>query len=146
MLSKAQAMTLALISLAVTTVVVAGAVYYVLKIKGTGRLKLVGLKAYADPELTKEVSSIWWGEIPPGGHSKTTLWLECTSTVPSNLTMHTEAWNPPVAEQYITLTWDYDGHILQPNEVLAIELTLHVADTASGFVDFSFDIVLTAAG
>ena len=139
-------MTLALIALAASAVVVAAAVYYVLKIKGYGRLKLVGVEAYADPELTKEVSSIWWGEIPPGGHSKTTLWLKCTSTVPSNLTMHTENWDPAIAEQYLHMTWDFDGHVLQPNEVAAIEFTLHVAESASGFVEFSFVLVLTAAG
>lgn len=145
MMTKDQAMALALIALAVSAVVVAAAVYYVLRIKGYGKIKVVGLKAYADPELTKEVSTIYWGEIPKGSYSVTTLWLKCTSTVPSNLTMHTEAWDPAAAEQYLTLTWDYDGHTLNPGEVLELELKLTVAEETMGVTDFSFDIVLTAA-
>ena len=139
-------MALAIVGLVVTAVVVASLVVYVLRVRGTGRIKVVGLKAYADPEATKEVSAIDWGTIPAGGISQTMLYLKSTSTVPSNLTLTTENWDPSVAEQFMTLTWDYDGTPLQPAEIRAVTFTLRVSEDVVGITEFAFDLVITAAG
>lgn len=146
MLSRNQLTAVAIAALVVAAVVVAAVVLFALRIHATGRIKLVGLKAYADPEGTKEVSVIDWGLIPPGGLSQTTLYLKSVSTVPSNLTLTTEAWVPKPAASYITLTWDYDGSSLQPGEIRAVLFTLNVSPGITGITEFSFDIVITAAG
>ena len=146
MLSRNQLTAVAIAALVVAAIVVATVVLYALRIHATGRIKLVDLKAYADPEFTKEVSAIDWGLIPPGGLSQTTLYLKSMSTVPSNLTLTTEAWVPEAAASYITLTWDYDGGDLNPGEIRAVLFTLDVSPDVIGITEFSFDIVITAAG
>ena len=146
MISREHALTLAIIGLTVSAVVVAATVYYVLIIRGTGMIKTVGVQAYADPELTKEVSAINWGTISPGGYSQTLLYLKITSNVPSNLTLSTARWSPPSVENYLTLTWDYDGTTLNPGQIIAVRLTLTIADAVTGITNFSFDMLITAAG
>ena len=146
MVTKNQAMTLALVALAVTAVAVAATVYFILRVRGTGRIKLVGLKVYSDPELTKEVSAIDWGTLSPGDHGQVLLYLKVTSNVPTNLTLKTENWSPAAAENYLALTWDYDGALLAPGQVRATWFTLEVAETITGITDFAFDIVIIGAG
>jgi len=144
--TRNQILAMAITGLIVTAIVVGAVAYYTLRIRGTGRIKLIGVKAYSDAELTKEVAAIDWGTIAPGGYSQVTLYLKSTSTAPSNLTLSTEAWEPAVAQNYMTLTWDYDGSTLQPGEVRTVILTLKVSPDISGVIDFAFDIIITAAG
>ena len=146
MVTKNELMALAIVGLIVTAIVVGVIVYYELRIQGTGRIKLVGTKAYSDPEGTLEISAIDWGEIPPGGYSYTTIYLKSVSTAPINLTLSTELWDPPGADQFIFLTWDYDGRVISPGEIIAVTFTLQVSTAIIGITEFSFDIVIVAAG
>ena len=144
--TREQLTALAVAGLLVTAIVVGAIVYFALRVRGSGRIKLVGIKAFSDPAATLEISAIDWGEISPGGYAYTTIYLKSTSTVPSNLTMHTEAWDPLEAETFIHLTWDYDGRDLSPGEIIGVTLTLSVDDAITGIIEFAFDIVITAAG
>lgn len=146
MVTKNQLMGIAIAALVATAIVLAAIVYYELRIKGTGRIKLIGVKAYSDADLTKEVSSIDWGLIPRGGSSQITLWLKSTSSCPANLTLRTENWVPPNASDYLTLNWDYDGSPLYGGEVREVLFTLGVAQNVFGITDFSFDMIITIYG
>jgi hypothetical protein len=114
------------------------------KIHSTGTIKTLGLKVYAEQACINEVSAIDWGSLAPGETSESTLYLKITGSTPANLTMHTENWQPPAAQGNFTLTWDYAGQILQPNQVLQVKFQLHVSSQISGVTAFSNDIVLTA--
>ena len=144
--TREQATALAIVGLIVAAVVVGAVVYYTLQLRGSGRIKTVGLKVYSDPGATLEVSAVDWGDIAPGGVSQVLLYLKSTSTVPTNLTLTTQNYDPSTAQNYMTLTWDYDGSTLQPGEIRAVRFTLAVAEAITGIVEFAFDIVITAAG
>jgi len=145
-LNRTTLTTLALIGLVATAVTVGAIVYYTLRVRGSGVIKVVGLKCFSDPELTKEVSALDWGTINPGGVSQVTLYLKSTSSVPGTMTQSTEAWDPLQAGDFLVLTWDYDGHVIQPKEVVTVILTLTVSPDVIGITAFSFDIVLTMSG
>ena len=145
-MNRKQVAALAITGIVITAVVVGVIIYYRLRITGTGRITVIGLEAYADAECTKQVSAINWGEISPSGYSQATLYLKSTSNKPVNLTLTTENWSPSVAEQYLTLTWNYAGDVLQPSEVRAVIFTLSVSADVTGVTDFSHDMILTAAG
>lgn len=53
-------------------------------------------------------------------------------------------WNPKAASRYITLSWDYGGQSISPNNVVPVVLTLSVSKDISGITNFSFDIIITA--
>ena len=139
-------LALAISGLIITAVVVVTIVYFSLSLRGTGRIKTVGVKAFADPAGTKEISGIDWGEISPGGYAYRTIYLKSTSTTTINLTLSTEAWTPSNASDFLTLSWDYDGRDLNPGEIIAVTLALSVDNAITGITDFSFDIIIMAAG
>jgi len=136
----------ALTAVIITAIVTAAIVYYSLRIRGYGKIKTIGVEAYADLECTKKVSEINWGTIPVGGSSQTTLYLKNSGNYPINLTISTENWLPTPAADYITLTWDYDGTEIPAGEVRGVILTLTVASDIIGVTDFQFDIVIRAGG
>lgn len=146
MVNKNQVIIGGVIGALVVAVVILAIAYYSVRISGTGTIKTVGVKVYADEGLTKEISSVDWGAIPPGGTSAVTFWIKSTSTVPINLTLTTDVWNPPQAQQYLTLSWDYNNSTMQPNAVIVTDLTLKVSPQVSGITTFSFDMVITASG
>lgn len=145
-MNRDQLIALAVSGLIVAAVVVATIVYFSLSLRGSGRIKTVGVKAFADPEGTKEISGIDWGEIAPGGYAYRTIYLKSTSTVTVNLTLSTELWTPINASDFISLSWDYDGEDLEPTEIIAVTLALSVEDAITGIDEFLFDIIITAAG
>ena len=86
------------------------------------------------------------GVIGPGEAKEVTLYLKNTGNVPVNLTLSTENWSPAVAADYMTLTWDYDGTPVVAGAVRRVIITLSVATNITGVAEFSFDILITAAG
>lgn len=146
MVNRNQVIVGSIIGALVVAVVILAIAYYSVRIHGTGTIKAVGVKIYADEGLTKEISAVDWGAIPPGGTSAVTFWIKSASTVPVNLTLATDSWNPSSAAQYLTLSWDYNNSTIQPNAVIVTDLTLKVSPQVSAITTFSFDIVITAAG
>ena len=136
----------AIAALVIIAVVVGAIVYFTLRLSGHGVIKVVGCGVYADEACTIGVSSIDWGTIAPGAYSQALLYFKSESNVPTNFTYVTENWIPTNAADYLSLTWNYDGTLLEPGGVRAITLTLNVDEQIIGITDFAFDIVVTAAG
>lgn len=131
----------------VVAVVVTGiVVYYSLKLRGHGQIKTVRCDVFSDPQCTEPVGSVDLGVIPQGGSSQTTLYIKNTGNSNVTLSFSTEAWDPAVAQQYLTLSWDYAGGWVLPNQAVKVVLTLNVSENVTGFTDFAFDIILTASG
>ena len=126
--------------------VTAVVMYYVLRIRGHGVIKVVGIEAYADEACTKVCSEVDWGLIAPSEVKEVTIYLRNTGNAPVNLTMITENWSPMRASEFMTLSWDYDGTLVGVGGVHAVTLALSVDANISDISEFSFDIVITAAG
>jgi hypothetical protein len=111
-----------------------------------GTIRTSGIKAYWDAELTNEADSIPWGELHPGSESNVTLYLRSISNIQITLNMTTENWTfnssrneivygPANSTKYMTLSWDYNGSILNPGQVTKTVLALRVEGTTE-FVEF----------
>jgi len=122
------------------------AVVQTLRIRSEGEVKTIGVEVYADVGLLIPVNNINWSVLEPGDVRNLTVYVKNAGSAPSNLSMWTDAWNPPVAETYIALTWDYDGTILEPGQVIPVVLTLTVDTNITGVTKFSFDIWISAEG
>lgn len=145
-MTRNQLIGVTIVGLIIVAVVTAAVVYYTLRIRGTGTIKLIGIEAYGDPECTQVISAVNWGELTPGGFSQVVLYLKSTSTAPASLTLSTEAWSPPEAGNYLTLEWDYDGSVLQPGEIRGVLFTLRVSESVTGITSFAFDFLIVASG
>jgi len=137
---------LALLLIVVGLVSLAYAVTKTLIIHNIGNVYTVGVEAYWDAEKTNRVTDINWGSLYPGNSSTKTLWLYNPGTANVSITKTTNNWNPPEAQNYITLNWNPDVKTLLSGECLQVNLTLTI-DTAiadTNITDYSFDIVISA--
>jgi len=109
-------------------------------------VKSVGVGVYEEAGCVTRVTSIDWGTLDPGDIKTKTAYIRNESNVPVTLGLSTVNWQPPEAETYMTLSWDYSGRDLNPGEVLTVVLTLTISLDVTGIEAFSFDIVITGTG
>jgi len=111
-----------------------------------GEVKAIGVGIYWDQSCTTEVSSIDWGILEPDSSKNVTVYIRNEGNSAANLTMNTSNWNPANASDYIDLSWDYQGQVINVNEVLEVKFTLIVSSEIQGISSFSFDIVIVGSG
>jgi hypothetical protein len=100
------------------------------------------IQAYWDSNCENTVTSVDWGQLNPGAEKNYCIYIRNEGTNPMLLDLTTNNWFPTVAEQNITLSWNYDGCPVCTNEVTPVELSLHVSPKISGLMDFRFYIQL----
>ena len=125
---------------------VASAVYYSITVKSHGKIKGVGVGIYADENATIVVSEINWGMLEPGESKNVTVYVKNEGNVQVTLALTVESWVPSNAEDFITLSWNYDGTTFDVEEIRRLTLTLTVDSSITGITEFSFDIVISAEG
>jgi len=101
---------------------------------------------YTNSSCVESVSEIDWGTLYPGGMKTCYGYVRNEGDVPVLLTLSTETWNPPEAEQYMALNWNYSGAQIPVTTGINVEFQLTVFSNCSGITSFSFDIVITAEG
>jgi hypothetical protein len=148
MVNNQQAVVLTAAGLAVialvVTVVILTSVH--LQTSGTIITNNPNLKIFADAAVTKEISSVLWGNITPGGSADVTLWIKNTGNMPLTLTMTESNYTPATATNYLTLTWNQENTKIQPGAVVACDLHLKVTPVVADLTDFSFQITINGDG
>lgn len=106
----------------------------------------IGVGIYWDTACTNITNSLNWGFIDPNSNNNLTINVrnECNSAVSLRLT--SANWIPSNASNYMSLSWNYSGQILKPNEVIPIKLTLTVSPTICEITDFSLETIITTVG
>lgn len=103
----------------------------------------VVIGVYWDTRCTSPVTSIDWGTLYPGETKSKLIYVRNEGVGRVTLTLETRNWQPPEAEKYISVSWDYNGRSINPGEVISINLFLSVSPNISGITDFSFDIIIS---
>ena len=115
-------------------------------ISNVGGLKTIGIGAYWDKNLTDKVKWIDWGKIEPGAQNNVLIYFRNEGNSAVNLTRSTSNWNPSVASDYLTLSWNYTDQIIEAGENLQVTLTLSVSTNITGITEFSFDMIVIGTG
>lgn len=115
-------------------------------ISNSGSVKAIGVGIYWDQACTNPVASISWGVLDPGQSVNRTVYVRNEGNAVASLSLATSDWSPSNASNYMTLTWDYGGQILDINASMQVKLTLSVSSNISGITNFSFVITITANG
>ena len=102
----------------------------------------VKIDVYQDQECTSVLSSIEWGEIEAGASKNVQIFLKNNGDTNVLLGLSSQNWTPEDSPNYMTLSWDYDGVELTPEEVRRIVMTLDVDSDSPAMNSFGFDIVL----
>lgn len=140
-----------LVVLVIIVGMLAGALLYVFaspllvsyRIPSSGRVKTVGVEVFWDLSATEPVTAIDWELVEPGQSYTKTVYVKNTGNNNGTISLSTENWNPPETSTYITLSWDYDGTDLTPDEVREVNLTLNVSSATTGIEDFTFDTFIS---
>ena len=130
---------------ATATIAIVEAVSNRKAVPNQGKLKSVNLGLYWDNACTNATVAVDWGVFSSGSASNVTIYVrnEGSSAVRLNLT--TRNWNPANASEYVSLTWNREGQVLEPRTVATATFTLSVSANISGITDFSFDTTVTGA-
>jgi len=110
-----------------------------------GEVKVVDVGVYWDANCTSSssVDYVDWGSLEPGLVRNVTVFIRNEGNEPSTLFLNTTNWHPSNASDFITLNWDYNGYIINPQDYpTKVTLTLSVASTIEEVKDFSFDIII----
>jgi hypothetical protein len=109
-----------------------------------GSISSVNVGLYSDSGCTQKLTSIDWGNIPPGGTSTQTIYIKNAGNTQLTLKMTKTNWNPLEANGPITINWDREDTNLNAGQSLQAVITLSVSSTISGNITgFSVDIVIT---
>lgn len=111
-----------------------------------GSIRTVGVGIYTNGYCLESASAVDWGQITPGESISRRFYLRNEGNSDVLLSLYTTNWTPETAENYMTLTWDYAGQSISPNQVISVTLTLSVQSSISGIETFNFDIDIIGAG
>jgi hypothetical protein len=123
-----------------------------LTVPSAGNIKTVGVEAYWDQTCENETESINWGTIVPGTSKTVSLSLRSISNVKTILNLNATNFDPIEVSEGITLSWDYDGDLLNPNEIIEVTFVLYFSAEyeftqylINEQIDaFSFDVYISA--
>lgn len=143
--TKTKAILLTAVVLAALLAAIIG-IYYLKRIQSVGKIKTVQCEVYWDQAGTTPATLIDWGVLEPGQEASKVLFIRNKSNVKANLTLATEEWNPSAASNFIAVSWDYDGRLLNPEEIIAVTFYLNISQYITQIKEFSFNMVIIASG
>jgi hypothetical protein len=117
-------------------------------LSSTGSIQIqttVGIGVYSNSECTTPLTSMAWGTLEPGGSQNAVCYIKNEGSAASTLSMYASNWNPTSAENYLTLSWNYDSNPISPDAVVQITFTLSVDSGITGITTFGFDITIVGS-
>lgn len=103
-----------------------------------------GIGVYSNQYGTSPLTSLNWGTLEPGQGQSITTYIKNEGNTPVTLSLQISGWAPPSAQNYLTVSWDYNDQIIDVGEIYQITLTLDVDPDITGITNFSFDITILA--
>jgi len=111
---------------------------YTRTVSTTGSITVQGLEIYGgdvkyDPQY--ETVIVDWGELALGAYKNASFYVRSNSNVDVELNMNVTNFAPPGIEDYITISWNYNGTLLNPTQEIPITVNLEIASSIE-FIDF----------
>ena len=126
---------------------------YELAVPSMGTIYVTGVEAYGgDLKLINGMVSIDWGTLKWGDSRSVSFYLRSTSSVPARLALNVTDWNPERMKDYATVSWNYNGTQLAPQQEILVRFTLTTPDTrdfanylvSNGVTSYNFTIYVYA--
>lgn len=100
-----------------------------------GTIKTIDVETYWDENLETKRETLDWGEIETGMSSNLTLYVKSTSNFVVTVNLTLTDWDPQNISDYLSITWDYNGTLLNPGDVIPVTLTLTVP-SSEDFINY----------
>ena len=115
------------------------------KIGSSGRIIAIGVKVTAVGS-NQDLTNIDWGDLTAGATATRQILVINNGTVPTTLSMSAGDWIPLIAQQYLTVIWNYaSGTLLQPGTSQTVTITINVNQYVTGINTFTNTIYVIAA-
>jgi len=119
-------------------------------LSSTGSIQIqttAGIGVYSNFECTIPQTSMSWGTLEPGGSQNVVCYIKNEGSSPSTLSMYASGWDPEslVTSNYLVLSWNYNGHSINPDDAIPVTFTLTVDASIEGITNFSFDITIVGS-
>lgn len=149
---------LLILIVSIVTVIISSAIsiwlsrFHNLTLPTIGIIKTIGVEAYWDPNCENKTETIDWDTIWPGSTKNVTFYIRSVSNVKTVLHLNTSNISPANISEYFSLSWNYDGTPLNPDEIIQVTLFLSAStdDSLTRYLitnkvkDFSIDIHIVA--
>lgn len=100
------------------------------------------IELFSDPECTTPLIAVEWGALEAGGSTSSNIYVKNTGTGEVQLILESSNWAPPGADNYLSLSWDYDGSLITPGDIKQVVLILSVSPDCPPYDYFDFDIII----
>jgi hypothetical protein len=111
----------------------------------TGHVIALGVDVYPDSGLTMELTDIAWGYLAPGDAKNYTCYVYNSGNAPINVSLYSDAWQPPATGDFLWLTWYGNVDFLAPLTSTPLPLELHVNASTVGIDTFAFTIYVVGS-
>jgi hypothetical protein len=115
----------------------------------SGTITVRGLEIYGgDVKVESEKVYIDWGELSLGASKNASFYVRSNSNVDVELGLSVTNWMPAGIEDYIDISWDYNGTLLSPGpDQVPLIVTVNLNVSSSGdFIDFIVENEVTSFG
>jgi len=111
-----------------------------------GQVITIGCEVYWDIEQTNVTSIIHWGTLGYNDTKSYVVYVDSLNNVNATLIVTTQNWVPMDAT-VLVFSAQPNLTVIQPNEILPVQISLHVLPTIpiTNFTDFSFEIVFSGS-
>lgn len=107
-----------------------------------GTIQTNNLGIYTDPNCTNNCTTLNFGELKPGQVTNQTIYLKNMQNTSITLSMNTSQWNPAEARNWLVLSWNREGSIINSKEVISATFRLDVDASVEGFSNFNFNVAV----
>ena len=115
------------------------------RLKSFGSIHAEGIEVYKDASLTEELTTIDWGTLKRGQSAYYSCYILNPTFENITLDIFVENYEPSDSDTYLILSWTYEETtILQPNDVINMQIYLTVLTTAPNLQEFNHEIVINA--
>lgn len=99
-----------------------------------GTIKTIDVEIYWDPNGENKRETLSWDEIKTGTVN-TTVYVKSVSNFRVTLNLNITDWNPVEISDYLTISWDYNGTLINPGEIIPVTMTLS-ASSSDAFINY----------
>jgi hypothetical protein len=114
-------------------------------LSSTGSIQIqttANIGVYYDFGCSTPLTSLAWGTLQPGGSQAIVCYIKNEGSSALTLSMYADDWEPDNADDYLDLSWNYNGNPINPSAVVQVTFTLSVDSAIQDITNFSFDITI----
>ncbi len=111
---------------------------YDVYVPSLGTIKTIEVETYWDQNGENKRETLSWGEIKIEKLNwdeikidplNTTVYVKSVSNFIVTLNLNITDWNPVEISDYLTISWDYNGTLIKPGEIIPVTMTLSASST-----------------